>query len=132
MRKLYHQHWEKVNYLLVGGWNTIFGYAAFVALYFLLADRIHYLILLIVSNILGITNAYIGYKIFVFKTRGDYWREYMRFYVVYGSATALNFVLLLVCVEVLKLSPPVAQGGLIFLNVIFSYFGHKHFSFKNR
>jgi putative flippase GtrA len=129
MHKIFKRHQEKINYLLVGGWNTVFGYVAFLSLYFLFGEKIHYLVLLVVSNILSITNAYIGYKIFVFKTRGNYAREYARFYLVYGGAMALNFVLLPVCVEFLRLSPPIAQGGLVFLNVIFSYFGHKHFSF---
>jgi putative flippase GtrA len=129
MKRLYKKHEEKINYLLVGGWNTVFGYLGFVALYYLFADRVHYLIIFVVSNILSITNAYIGYKTFVFKTRGNYLREYLRFYLVYSGAIALNFILLPVCVELLRLSPPVAQGGLIFINVFFSYFGHKHFSF---
>jgi len=130
MRRIYRRYKEKVDYLLVGGWNTVFGYLVFLALYYLLAGKVHYLILLVISNILSITNAYVGYKIFVFKTQGDYLREYLRFYVVYGAALALNFVLLPLCVELLRLSPPVAQGGLTFVNVLFSYAGHKNFSFK--
>lgn len=130
MRRLYQRHKEKIDYLLVGGWNTIFGYLTFLALYYMLAARVHYLILLVISNVLSITNAYIGYKIFVFKTRGNYLREYLRFYVVYGIALVLNLILLPVCVELFRLSPPLAQGGLIFINVIFSYLGHKNFSFR--
>jgi len=84
------------------------------------------------SNIISITNAYVGYKIFVFKTEGNYLREYARFYVVYGSAFLLNFALLPLCVEILRISPVLAQAGLIFINVIFSYFGHKNFSFRKR
>lgn len=129
MKYLYRQHKEKINYLLVGGWNTVFGYSVFVALYFLFTSSIHYMVIWLVSTVLAITNAYIGYKAFVFKTRGNYLREYLRFYVVYAGAMALNFVLLPLCVEIFRLSPPIAQGGLIFLNVIFSYFGHKRFSF---
>jgi putative flippase GtrA len=129
-KNIYVKHKQKVDYLLVGGWNTVFGYLTFLALYYLLSHRIHYLFLLVISNILSITNAYIGYKIFVFKTKGNYFREYLRFYVVYGSALALNLVLLPLCVEIFRLSPPLAQGILTFINVGFSYFGHKYFSFK--
>ncbi|OGC32362.1 hypothetical protein A2311_05280 [candidate division WOR-1 bacterium RIFOXYB2_FULL_48_7] len=87
------------------------------------------MVLLIVSNILSITNAYVGYKLFVFKTKGNYLQEYLRFYVVYGTALVLNFVLLPVCVEIFKVSPPLAQAGLLGLNIIFSYLGHKNYSF---
>lgn len=130
MRKITGQHREMINYLLVGGWNTVFGYLAFLALYYLLSARMHYMILLVISGILSITNAYVGYKVFVFRTKGNYLKEYLRFYIVYGGAMALNFVLLPVAVEIFRLSPPIAQGGLTFINVIFSYFGHKNFSFK--
>jgi len=130
MKRLYEQHSEKINYLLVGGWNTAVGYGAFVALYHLLGHQVHYLFILVLSNIISITNAYVGYKIFVFKTEGNYLREYARFYVVYGSAFLFNFVLLPLCVEIFRLSPVIAQAGLMFINVIFSYFGHKNFSFR--
>jgi putative flippase GtrA len=130
MRILYKQHQEKISYLLVGGWNMVFGYFIFVLLYYLLATRVHYVILLALSNVLSITNAYIGYKVFVFKTKGNYWLEYSRFYIIYGSALLLNFIFLPLCVEYLMISPPVAQGGLMFISVIFSYYGHKKMSFS--
>ena len=130
MKKLYDRHKEKIDFLLVGGWNTLFGYVVFLALYYLFADKIHYLIIFIVSNILSITNAYIGYKLFVFKTKGNYLQEYLRFYVVYGGAILLNLILLPITVEYFRFSPPIAQGGLMFLNVAFSFVGHKRFSFS--
>lgn len=129
MSQLYHQHKEKVNYLLVGSWNTLFGYLAFVGLYLWLGYRINYLVLLLISNVFSITNAYIGYKLLVFKTKGNYLREYLRFYLVYGSAILFNFILLPITVELFKITPPIAQGIIMWLTVIFSYFGHKYFSF---
>lgn len=130
MRKLYHQHREKINYLLVGGWNTLFGYLIFAALYFLLRQFVHYLVLFIISNVLSITNAYVGYKVFVFKTRGNYLQEYLRFYLVYGGALLLNLILLPVVVETFQVSPVLAQAGLMFISIIFSYTGHKRYSFS--
>ena len=87
---------------------------------------------MLVSNILSITNAYIGYKIFVFKTKGNYLKEYLRFYAVYGVSILLNIVLLFLAVELLKANPVVAQAVVIWLTVIISYLGHKHFSFARR
>ncbi|MFA5839265.1 MAG: GtrA family protein [Candidatus Margulisiibacteriota bacterium] len=129
MQQLYSRHKDKINYLLVGGWNTLFGYLVFVGLYFWLGNRTNYLVLLLISNVLSITNAYIGYKLLVFKTRGNYFREYLRFYMVYGAAILINFLLLPIAVEVLKITPPVAQGILMWLTVVVSYIGHKYFSF---
>lgn len=132
MRHIYHKHKEKINYLIVGLWNTIFGYFAFVALYYLFATYINYLILLLISNVFSITNAYIGYKIFVFKTKGNYLKEYLKFYAVYGVSMLLNIILLFLAVELLKANPVVAQAVVIWLTVIISYLGHKHFSFARR
>lgn len=115
---------------MVGGWNTVFSYATFAALYFLLASSIHYIALLVVNYIIGITNAYIFYKFFVFKTKGNYLREYLRFYLVYGIAFIVNILLLPFSVEVLKLSPLVAQALIVFITVAISYTGHSRFSFK--
>lgn len=130
MKQFYERNKQKIDYLLVGGWNTVFGFLAFVVLYYLFGRAVHYLILVVISNILSITNAYIGYKLFVFRTKGHYLREYMRFYVVYGGAMALNLILLPLAVEIFRLSPVIAQGGLMFITVICSYAGHKNFSFK--
>src|SRR3989339_210863 len=129
MKRLYKKHQQKINYLLVGVWNTIFGYGVFLALYFVSKPYVHYLVPWLVSNILAITNAYVGYKIFVFKTRGNYLQEYLRVYVVYGGSMALNLIYLPLCVEFLRISPPLDQAGWIFVSVIFSYLGHKNYSF---
>ncbi len=132
MKHIYHKHKEKINYLLVGGWNTVFGYFAFVALYYLFSAYVNYIILLLISNVFSITNAYVGYKIFVFKTKGNYLKEYLKFYAVYGVSMLLNIILLFLAVELLKANPVVAQAAVIWLTVIISYLGHKHFSFAKK
>jgi putative flippase GtrA len=130
IKNLFKKHQRKINYLLVGGWNTIFGYLVFVALYFLFHRQLHYMVIFIVSNIISITNAYIGFKFVVFKTKGNYLREYLRFYIVYGTTIALNLVLLPVLVEIFHISPVIAPAGLVFISALFSYIGNKKFSFK--
>ncbi|MBN3033540.1 MAG: GtrA family protein [Candidatus Saganbacteria bacterium] len=127
--KFYTKHKEKINYLLVGGWNTVFGYFLFVALYYWLAARVNYLLLLAVSSLISITNAYLSYKFFVFRTKGGYWREYVRFNLVYGAIAVLNLFLLPLLVGLSRWSPPLAQGALVSLNVVLSFLGNKYYSF---
>jgi putative flippase GtrA len=131
MKHFLKKHKEKINYFIVGMWNTIFGYFVFAALYYLLNKNIHYLFLLIISNILSITNAYIGYKTFVFKTKGNYLNEYLRFYLVYGAMLILNLIFLPVLVEIFRVNPVIAQGMFVFVSFIGSYIGHKYFSFRS-
>jgi len=123
---------EKFKYIIVGIWNTIFSYAAFIALYYSMTKHdIHYTLVLVVSQIVGITNAYICYKVFVFKTKGNIVREYLKFYVVYGSTLAVNFILILILVELGGLNPVISQGLIAIVVVIMAYIGHVKFSFNN-
>jgi putative flippase GtrA len=122
---------EFIRFLLAGAWNTAFGYGVFVLLFYL-PLKLHYIIILILSNIIAITNAYFCYKVFIFKTRGNYAREYFRFYGVYGITFGINLLLLPVFVEILKIHPVISQGILLALTIFGSYFGHKHISFKKK
>lgn len=127
---LFKKHGEKIRFLIAGAWNTLFGYFLFALLFYLLSAKVHYMVLLAVSYIFSITNAYLSYKYFVFKTKGNFMKEYSRFYVVYGAAFIANLMLLPVFVELLRIHPLISQALIIILTVIISYFGHKHFSFR--
>lgn len=130
MRSALARHKGKILYLVVGGWNTVFGYGAFVLLYHYFSDRIHESIILTISYILGITNAFIGYKVFVFKTKGNVWREYFRFYVVYGGAFMVNLILLPFFMSVLMMNAYAAQAVITFVTIVGSYVLHKRYTFR--
>jgi putative flippase GtrA len=132
MKQFINKHEQKIRYLIIGGWNTIFGYGVFAALYFWLEGLIHYLIILSISYVLSITNAYIGYKLFVFKTRGNILREYFRFYIVYGVSFLFNLASLPLFIEILKLNMYVAQAIVTIITILGSYMLHKNFSFKDQ
>jgi len=128
--RLCRRYWPFLRYLLVGGWNTLFGMGVYALLYRCLGERIHYLVLLVPANILAITNAYLGYKFIVFRTSGNMVREYLRCYVVYGGMMMLSAGLLFVFVEYLKLNPVYANAVCVLVATVISYFSHKHFSFR--
>lgn len=117
------------RYLIVGGWNTVFGMVVYAGLYSWLGQRTHYLVLLIPSNILAITNAYFCYKLLVFKTHGNILREYFRCYIVYGSMMLVGSSLMFALVEWLRVPPIVANCACIILTTIFSYLSHRNYSF---
>ncbi len=123
---------QVIRYMLVGGWNTVFGYCVFAFLYFMLSAKIHYIIIAIISNIIAITMAYAGYKIFVFKTKGNYLSEYLRFYVVYGLSMILGLILLPLFVEFLILNVYLAQAVATIACISVSFIGHRNFSFRKR
>ena len=77
MLHLVKKHFQFIKFLMVGGYNTIFGYACFALLFFLF-PQIHYLWITFFSNLIGTLNAFIAYKYIVFKTKGGHLREYMK------------------------------------------------------
>lgn len=132
MKQFLIAHEQKIRYLIIGGWNTVFGYGVFAALYFWLEGSIHYLVILSISYVLSITNAYIGYKFFVFQTKGNIVREYLRFYVVYAAAFLVNLAILPLLVEIGDLNMYISQALVTMLTIIGSYILHKNFSFKGK
>ncbi len=123
---------EQIRYLLVGGWNTLFGYGVYAVLYLLLRHRISYIAIIVPTWIVSITNAYLGYKFVVFRTRGNYLREYLKTYLVYGVAFLVNLALLPVFVEVLGWNPLVGQAVVGVFTVVISYVAYKYFAFRPR
>ena len=121
-----------ICYLVVGVWNTLFGLGVYSLLYALLKNRVNYLVLTIPTNILAITNAYLCYKLLVFRTKGGWWREYWRCYVVYGGGALLGMVMLFLLVSGCGIHPVAAQVLTVGMTIVGSYVGHKYFSFSRK
>lgn len=90
-----------LRYVLVGGFNTLFGYCSFVVVLTLLSNLVpqRYLSLTtiaasIISTPLNITVAYFGYKFFVFRTRGNFLLEWLKCFAVYGTGMIPGLVAL--------------------------------------
>lgn len=127
------------RYLVVGIWNTAFGYGTFALLTAVLAHAVphSYLLASALSSLLNITVSFLGYKWFVFKTRGQYLREWARCVTVYSGGILFTLAALPVLVTLLRRYPPcgaaapyIAGAVLCGVNVIYSFFGHKKFSFQ--
>ena len=123
------RHREKVLYLIVGGWNTLFGYLLWVVLQLLFYPGLSYLVTLAISWPFAILNAYIGYRYIVFHSKGPWWKELPRFSLVYFVVLFLDLVILPLLLRVLPFNVYVCQAGFIFVVVALSYLGHKYFSF---
>ena len=120
-----------VRYTLVGIWNTIFGIGCYTLLVMLFGQK-HYLWLGVISNILAITNAFLCYKFFVFKTKGYFWSEYFKCYVVYGGGMLTGMFLMYISVSLLGFDAIFANLAVTFIVFCFSYLGHRFFSFHHK
>jgi putative flippase GtrA len=129
-----------LRYLLVGVWNTVFGYAIFAGLTAALDPYIaqSYLPALVIGSFVSITSAFLCYKWFVFRTKGNYLREWMRCLAVYGSSTLGSLVILPAVVWALRhgagmghLAPYAGGAILTCFGVVYNFLGHRSFSFRS-
>lgn len=128
------------RYLVVGAWNTLFGYGTF-ALFTAVLNPIvphSYIWASLVSSLLNITVAYLGYKWFVFRTKGNYLREWMRCVAVYGGGIVVGLIALPLLVLLIRRNtrfdtqaPYIAGALLTVFVVLYSFLGHKKFSFRS-
>jgi putative flippase GtrA len=127
------------RYLVVGAVNTLFGYGSFAALTSILNPFVphSYIIAAGVSGLLNITFSYLTYKWFVFRTKGDYLREWSRCVAVYSSWIILGMLLLPLLVVLIRhetrfstAAPYIAGAVLMGIGVLYSFLGHRKFSFR--
>ena len=66
-------------------------------------------VIVIVANVVGITNAFVCHKCFTYCSHGSWWVEYLRFYVVYGLLALANIALIAIFVTLLRFNAYVIQ-----------------------
>lgn len=142
-----------VRYLCVGVFNTVFGYSVFAVFNFLLHRAgvpISYIFASALSNFISITVAYLAYKFFVFRTRGNYLHEWLRAMAVYWSGFLPSLLLLPTLVRLLNwvlplhlaafhhlyarrdIAPYIANAVLMAFGVVYSFLGHKNVTFRQK
>lgn len=148
---------QVVRYLCVGVFNTLFGYASFAFILTLLNRVVPHrwlsltaVLASILSTPLNITVAYFGYKFFVFRTKGNHLREWLKAFAVYGTAMIPGLLILGALTRLLQSllhSHPVTLHGVTVGNTaagyiagaivmgfttISSFIGHKKVTFRER
>lgn len=127
-----------IRYLVVGACNTAFGYACFALFTFLLSPIIaySYVVASLCANLVAITFSFLGYKWFVFRTHGNYLKEWIRCVGVYAGSILLSAAALPILVPVVRrhtgndhTAPYIAGAIVLVFSVLFSFFGHRHISF---
>jgi putative flippase GtrA len=130
-----------VRYIVVGGFNTVFGYGLYALLTwsFRGLGSYNYMYAMVLANVITISVAFLGYKWFVFRTRGNYLIEWIRCFGVYGSSALIGLAALPILVPILRhvlhrpgQAPYIAGALLMVVSVVFSFFGHKNFSFRQK
>ena len=139
---------EVIRFLMVGVFNTGFSLGMYSLCVILFSRMLPHTgkpiiadIASIVSQPVCITVAFLCYKHFVFRTKGNYLKEWLRCFAVYSVSIVGSLFILPAATKFFLLSsslrehwangPPILAG---FVNsaiiACYSYFGHKKFSFK--
>lgn len=82
------------------------------------------------AGVIGISHAYIMHRFVTYRSKGVWWREYFRFYIVYGLQIALQAGLFFVFSTWLGFSGYITQLVLCAFFTIVSYKAHRDFSFR--
>lgn len=144
---LYENHGEKLRFLVVGAANTAIAYVLFIVMLAALQvpfaplaastsvvvaflGRNYYLVAQWTTWVVGVLLSTFTMKHFAFRSSGRYWPQARRAYLVYLPAQGLSSLILWATVTLAHLSPPVGQLVAIGVTTLFSYYGHKFFTFR--
>ncbi len=131
---------EKIRFLLVGGYNTVFSYLLYVSFLYLfttclsayITEAVAPQVALFLSFALSSINSYLTQKFYVFNTRGHYMTEYVRCLGSWGINYLLNMFLLWLFTTILAVNPYLAQLIIAIILTVTSYVLLKYFAFRKR
>jgi len=135
VRGLAQRHSEKLRFLFVGGWNTVFATGVLWLLDSFIPYDAHSLVqkeaVLVLSWVISVTQNFFTFKLLVFRTEGNWLKEYARMYVTYAATFVVQSLIVLALSTWLGWSLFWSSIPTLVLVTITSYFGHKYFTFRN-
>lgn len=123
---------KKIRYVLVGGFNTAFGYIVFYSNYIVLSKYINYILIVLLSHLISAIVAFILYRHFVFKNHNPIIPSFLKFNLSLTSQLILNLGITIFLVELAHIRVEISQFISVILSAIFGYFAHNHFSFRKK
>jgi putative flippase GtrA len=123
---------QGIRYVVVGGYNTVFGVAVFVALDLILADYIGHYLVLTIATVIGVANSHATQRRFVWLSSDTYLHELGRFSAVYAGFFFVNLLLLYVAHSVLAAPVIPAQIVITLIVVVSTFMIHRVWTFGPR
>lgn len=122
---------EKVRYILIGGFNTVFGILCFMLLYLLLHVILHFLIIFYIAALVSILVSCITLKAFVFNSSNA--SLVMQICKAFSNQIILQIlssILLYILVKNMQFNPVLGQCISTIIIALIGYFVHKNISFS--
>ena len=121
---------QVVRFALVGTVNSVFGFSVFAGLQIGIGAHIHYLVILVIANVISVLEAYVLQRYLVFRVTGRWWRDLARFSSVYLVALAINAPALSLLVEVAHMAVLPAQAIIMVVTAMGTFLAHRGFTFR--
>lgn len=119
-----------IRFLIAGAWNTGIGYIVGVLVYKTFEHILPVLIIGLISNVITITLAFLVYKLFVFKAKGNWWRQFYRNILLNLVNAAIGTILLYVILKNTPFNIYIAQALVVIINAFTSLVVHQVYTFK--
>lgn len=123
---------QRIRFLAVGAANTVFSTILFAGLVLLFGPEVSPVISLCIAWVVGLLLGFSLHRRLVFRVAGHFWLDLIRFAGVNYLGLGINIGLMVVLVEVVGLPPIRVQVGIVAFMILYSYVGHKFFSFRRR
>jgi putative flippase GtrA len=107
-RKLFSED-VRSKFVLIGILNTLFGFAIFTLLYMILREKITYMAILLMSQIVAVMFSHSTQRILVWKSGSEYFPELAKFASSYLLITVVNLFLLRIAVDFLDFPVLISQ-----------------------
>jgi len=121
---------DKLRFLLVGGYNAAFSYLIYIIAVKLLGEG-HYQICVALQWSISSIFSFINQKIFVFCTKGNWIKEYLKCCTTWVVSYFLNAIILELIVKYVSKNVYIDQLVSIFIVSIVTYVLFKYFAFKH-
>jgi putative flippase GtrA len=119
----------RTKFVAVGVVNTLAGFGIFTVFYFVLNEKLSYLLILIISQIFAVIFSHSTQRKLVWKSKKPFLPELAKFGSSYVLITFVNIVLLSLAVETLELSVLFSQYVIGAILVLSMYFIQKKWIF---
>ena len=120
---------DYIRFIIIGSINAAISYLIYALAVFVIGEH-HYQLCVFLQWGLSSVISYLNQKFFVFCTKGNYVKEYLKCCTTWGISYILNVVILEVFVRFLIKNVYIAQFISLFIVSISTYILFKCFAFK--
>ena len=104
MLQLITKAWQQrgIRYLLIGGWNTIFGFAVITILKFTAMPPLNTVAAVTIASALSVIQSYVMQRKFVWRSKNEFHKEFFKFVLISISQYVTSVMLMTYLVDFRK------------------------------